>query len=91
MSPGLQYGPSRNTIVLSIFCIGISPQTVITFVSNGWEGHASDKYIIKRSTILRNPLLGNVMFAGRWFSIEEGAAFCCAEVEVLFLLKIKSS
>ena len=27
------------------FLIGISPQGVVTFISNGWGGHASDKYI----------------------------------------------
>ena len=62
------------------FLIGISPQGVITFISNGCWGR--DKYITEHSTILRHILPGDVILADRGFNIEESAAFYCAEVKV---------
>ena len=31
------------------YLISITPQGVISFVSNGWEDRVSDKYIVKNS------------------------------------------
>ena len=62
------------------FLIGISPQGVLTFISNGCWGR--DKYITEHSTILRHLLPGDVILADRGFNIEESAAFYYAEVKV---------
>ena len=64
------------------FLFGISPQGVITFISNGWGGRASDKYITEHWTILRLLLPGDTLLADRGFIVEESAAFYCAEVKV---------
>ena len=64
------------------FLFGISPQGVITFISNGWGGRASDKYITEHSTILGHLLPGDIILADRGFNIEQSAAFYCAKVKV---------
>ena len=64
------------------FLIGISPHGVITFISNGWGGCASDKYITENSTILRHLVPENVLLVDRGFNIEESAAFYCGLVKV---------
>lgn len=41
----------HNTVKI---LIGVSPQGVITFVSNAWGGRVSDKYLIEHCSILKN-------------------------------------
>ena len=61
--------------------IGMSLPRVITLISNGWGGRASDKYITEHSTILRNLLPADVILADRGF----------LKKLLLLLLKVKSS
>ena len=53
------------------YLICISPQGVITFVSKGWGGHTSDKYITEHSGFLRHLRHGDVILADRGFNIDE--------------------
>ena len=43
------YYKHHNTVKI---ILGIAPQGVVTFVSEPWEGHVSDKYCTERCGIL---------------------------------------
>ena len=53
------------------FLIGITPQGVISFISGGWGGRASDKFITENSGILDKLLPGDVVLADRGFNISK--------------------
>jgi len=53
------------------YLICISPQGVITFVSKGWGGHVSDKYITEHSGFLNHLTYGDMILADRGFNVEE--------------------
>ena len=71
------------------FAIVVSSKGVITFISNGWGGRVSDKYITKQSTSFRNLMPGDVILADRGFNIIKSAAFYCTEIQVPALTKGK--
>ena len=53
------------------YLIGITPQGSISFISDGWGGRASDKYVTINSNFLNNLLPGDVVLADRGFDIDE--------------------
>ena len=53
------------------YLIGITLQGVISFISKGWGGRASDQFITENSGFLRNVHAGDVILADRGFLIEE--------------------
>jgi len=53
------------------YLIAVTPQGVVSFISNGWGGRVSDQYITEHSGFLRNILHGDVVLADRGFLIEE--------------------
>ena len=53
------------------YLIAITPQGVVSFISNAWGGRVSDQYITEHSGFLRNILHGDVVLADRGFLIEE--------------------
>ena len=53
------------------FLIGITPQGVISFVSRGWGGRASDKHITENCGILKKLLPGDQVMADRGFTVQE--------------------
>ena len=64
------------------FLIGISPQGVISFVSKGWGGRVSDKYITENYGLLHHILLGDQILANRGFNVHESVGLYCAEIKV---------
>lgn len=64
------------------FLIGITPQGVISYISPGYGGRASDKYITGDCGILDNLLPGDVVLADRGFDISEDVALMFAEVKI---------
>ena len=64
------------------YLIGIAPQGVITFISEGWGGRTSDKYITEKSGILDNLLPGDVVMVDRGFNIEEAVNFFQAKLAI---------
>ena len=64
------------------FLIAIAPQGVISFVSKGWGGRASDKHITENSGILSHLLPRDQILADRGFNVEETAGLYCAEVKI---------
>lgn len=53
------------------YLIGISPQGFIQFISKGYGGRASDKYVTEKCGILENLHAGDVVMADRGFLIED--------------------
>lgn len=53
------------------YLIGITPQGFIAFISKGYGGRASDKFITETCGFLENLLTGDVVMADRGFLIEE--------------------
>ena len=64
------------------YLIGIAPQGVITYISDGWGGRTSDKYITEKSGLLENLLPGDVVMVDRGFNIEESVNFYQAELAI---------
>uniref|UniRef100_A0A8C5EQN9 THAP-type domain-containing protein n=1 Tax=Gouania willdenowi TaxID=441366 RepID=A0A8C5EQN9_GOUWI len=61
------------------YLIVITPQGVISFISNGWGGRTSDKHITEQSGFLNKLLPGDIVLADRGFNIREHGSFsvCC--------------
>ena len=59
--------------------LGISPQGLISFISNAWGGRASDKYIAENSGLLCKILPGDELLADRGFNIHESVGVYRAE------------
>ena len=64
------------------FLIGITPQGTVSFISRGWGGRVSDKYITEHSGFINNIVPGNLILADRGFDIRESVATLCAQVNV---------
>ena len=74
----LQY-KHYNTIK---YLIGATPQGFISFISNGWGGQASDKYITKNSGFLKHLLPGDIVLIDRGFLIEESVGSVGASLQI---------
>lgn len=64
------------------FLIGIAPQGVVTYISDGWGGRVSDKHITEHCGLLDNLVPGDVVLADRGFNIEDSVGFYCARLHV---------
>lgn len=53
--------PINITILSSIYLIGVTPQSTVSFISNGWSGRTNDKYLTEHSTLYKCPLPGDTM------------------------------
>ena len=62
--------------------ISITPQGIISFVSSGWGGRVSDKYIVENSRYLRNLLPGDVVLADRGFDVADSVALQGATLDI---------
>ena len=63
------------------FLIGISPQGVVSFITEGWGGCVSDVQLTEGCGLLRRLLPGDVVLADRGFTIQESVGMFCAEVK----------
>ena len=54
--------------------ISVAPQDVISFISKGWGGRTSDKYLTEHSGFLDNLLPGDVILANRGFDVADSFA-----------------
>lgn len=64
------------------FLIGITPQGVVSFISQGWGGRVSDKHLTEHSGLLDKLLPGDVVLADRGFTIEHSVTAMRAELHM---------
>lgn len=69
---------NKNTVK---YLIAITPQGVISFISQGWGGRTSDKHITENCSLLNNLVPGDVILADRGFNINESVGFHCATLK----------
>lgn len=63
------------------FLIGIAPQGIVTYISEGWGGRTSDKFITENSTFFNLLKPGDLVLADRGFNIEDSVALTCASIK----------
>lgn len=64
------------------YLIGITPQGVICFISNGYGGRSSDKNITENCGLLNKLMPGDVVLADRGFDIHDSVGTMCAQVYI---------
>ncbi|XP_054931856.1 uncharacterized protein [Dermacentor andersoni] len=64
------------------YLIGICPQGVITFISDGWGGRTPDKHITEHCGILDHLSHGDVVLADRGFDIADSVGLYCAKLHI---------
>ena len=70
--------------------IGISPQGMISFVSEAWGGRTSDKFLTENCGVLRNLLPGDLVLADRGFTIHDKVMFYHKNLNIPAFTKGKS-
>lgn len=70
---------SHNTVQ---FLIGITPQGFIYFISHGYGGRASDKFIVEDSGFLDCLDFGDLVLADRGFTVHESVTVQNAELKI---------
>ena len=68
---------SNNTIK---YLIGVTPQGVISYISEGWGGRASDKYVVEHSSFLNKLCVGDVVMADRGFDVSDSMGMMGAKL-----------
>ena len=64
------------------YLISITPQGVISFVSRGWGGRASDRYITENCGYLANLLPGDLVLADRGFTVGDAVGLYSAHLKI---------
>lgn len=64
------------------YLIAICPQGSICFISTGWGGRTSYKFITEQSNFLSHLLPGDVVLADRGFLVKESIQRCQAELKI---------
>ncbi|XP_038044401.1 uncharacterized protein LOC119719148 [Patiria miniata] len=62
------------------YLIGITPQGVISYLSQGWGGRASDKYVVEHSSFLHKLCPGDVVMADRGFDVSDSVGMMGAKL-----------
>ena len=62
--------------------IGITPQGAISFVSEAWGGHTSDKFLTENCGFMSKLLPGDLVLADRGFTIHEKIWFQHADLNI---------
>ncbi|XP_049452559.1 uncharacterized protein LOC125901159 [Epinephelus fuscoguttatus] len=64
------------------YLIAICPQGYICFISNGWGGRTSDKFITEQSHFLSHLLPGDLVLADRGFNVKDSLQSCQSELKI---------
>ena len=64
------------------YLIAITPQGTVSFISQGWGGRASDKYITENDNFLNNLLPGDTILADRGFDLNDTMGFYAATIKI---------
>ncbi len=60
----------------------VTPQGTVCFISDGWGGRVSDKYLTENSNLLSHLTHGDTILADRGFDIKESVGLYCATVAI---------
>ena len=63
----------------------------VLYVSQGWGGRVSDKYLTENCGILNNLLPGDQILADRGFNVQESVGSYCAEINILPFIRGKKT
>ena len=77
----------HNTIKI---LMGITPQGVVSFVSESWGGRVCDKYLTEHCGILKKLLPGDIVLADRGFDIADSVGVMQAALHIPAFTKGKS-
>jgi len=77
----------HNTVKI---LLGITPQGVISFVSESWGGRVSDKYLTEHCGLLKKLLPGDVVLTDRGFDIGDSVAVMQTTLNIPAFTKRKS-
>ncbi|XP_077375250.1 uncharacterized protein LOC144017495 [Festucalex cinctus] len=64
------------------YLIAFCPQGSICFISNGWGGRTSDKFITEQSNFLRHLLRGDLVLANQCFNVSQSVQSHQAEMKI---------
>ena len=53
------------------YLIGVIPQGTVSFISEGWGGRTSDKYLMEQCSLLTHLVPGDLVLADRGFDISD--------------------
>ena len=62
------------------YVIGITPQGTVSFISDGWGGRVSDKFLTESCGLLNKLLPGDTVLADQGFDIKDSVGLYCATV-----------
>ena len=71
------------------YLISITPQGIISYISNGWGGRVSDKYIVENSGYLQHLLPGDVVLADRGFDVADSLALHGATLDIPAFTRVR--
>ena len=63
------------------YLISVTPQGIISYILNGWEGRVSDKCIVENSGYLRHLFPGDVL-VDRGFDVADSVAYYGATLDI---------
>ena len=72
------------------YLIGVTPQGTVSYISEGWGGRTSDKYITEHCSLLQNLLPGDTVLADRGFDISDSVGFHCSILKIPTFTKGRS-
>ena len=72
------------------FLIGITPQGVVSFISDAWGGRVSDKYLTEHCGMLNYVLPGDIVLADRGFDISDSVGMQQAHLHIPAFTKGKT-
>ena len=72
------------------YLIGIIPQGIISYISNGWGSRVSDKYLTEHSDFLQKLLPGDFFMADRGFDIADSLGTVGAQLVIPAFTRGKS-
>ena len=72
------------------YLIGITPQGTVSYISEGWGGRTSDKYITEHCSLLCNLVPGDTVLADRGFDISDSVGSYCLTLKIPAFTRGKS-
>lgn len=64
------------------YLIGITPQGTVSYISDGWGGRTSDKYITEHCSLLSHLVPGDTVLADRGFDISDSVGSYCSTLKL---------